>query len=147
MTTKRSHHEAARNRELVEDSESDTEPMQVGQGHKARGFRDGAGLPKDRRLPDSEVLRKIRQELLDFCDRHISKRLFAELASGRHTAAPFEARAVDESRKKVLGIKASASFDGTRQSRDQESPVEFRLVSALLEVSGDPNAGVFKDYA
>ena len=38
-------------------------------------------------------------------------------------------------------------FDGAGQSGDQESLVKFRLVSALLVVSGDPDAGVFKDYA
>ena len=107
----------------------------------------GRWPPKDRRLPDSEVLRQIRGELMDFCDRHISKRLFAELACGRHAAAPFEARAVEVSRKKVLGIMASAGFDGVRQPEDQESLVEFRLISAMFEIYGDPDARVFKDYA
>ena len=101
---------------------------------------------KDTRLPDSEVFRQIHGELMDFYNRHISKRLFAELACGRHEAAPFEARAVEVSRK-VLGIMASVGFDGARQPKDQESLVEFRLISAMLEISGDPDARVFKDYA
>ena len=76
---------------------------------------------------------------MDVCDGHISKKLFAELVCGRHAASPFEAQVVEASRKKVLGIVASAGFDGARLSGDQESLVEFRLISALLEVSGDPD--------
>ena len=56
---------------------------------------------------------------------------------------PSKHRSSKRREKKVLGIVASAGFDGARLSGDQESLVEFRLISALLEFSGDPDAGLF----
>ena len=107
---------AARNRQVLEEEEPDTEPdegaapagsgwlgvgqpLQVGQGPQARGFRDGAGLcspgrwaPEARRLPESNLLKRIRGELLSFTQNHISSRLFASLACGKVSSLPLRRR-------------------------------------------------------
>ena len=71
------------------------QPLQVGQGPQARGFRYGAGLcspgrwaPEARRLPESNLLKRIRGALLSFAQNHISSRLFASLACGKVSSLP-----------------------------------------------------------
>ena len=127
-------------------------PLQVGQGPKQRGIRDGAGLcspgrwaPRHRQLPETAVIKAVHCEICQFCDRYITPKLFSELACGKHDKSPFPKTDIDSLRQKIKVVLLSEGHDGKRQVGDRGA-VEFRLVTALLQAAGDPDAEIFGTY-